>query len=170
MSKRVEQCLAADEASRTVASRRRGMAMPSRLGIAIVMGVCAVLDAAAAADAPPGALAALLKSGAVTCRPAMPHFCSNIHVACAGPSSMRALPFTLKATRSAGAIDIAAADTAGLRELYADARVEWDADDDYVILRPRQASGYVKLLADGTYIVRHYTSPYAATMSRGQCQ
>jgi len=146
------------------------MARSSRLGLAIVPCLCAVAGVAAAADAPPGAVATLLKSGAVTCQPAMPLFCSNIHVSCAGPSSMRALPFTLKATRSVGAIDIAVADTAGLRELYAEAHVEWDADDGYVILRPRQASGYVKLLADGTYIVRHYTSPYAATMSRGRCE
>ncbi len=153
-----------------MSSSPRGGARPSRAGRAIAPWLCAVAGVAAAADAPPGAITTLLKAGAVACQPAMPLFCSNIHVACAGPSSMRALPFTLKATRSAGAIDIGAADTAGLRELYADARVEWDRDDGYVILWPAQASGYVKLLADGTYVVRHYTSPYAATMSRGRCE
>ncbi len=148
--------------------RRAATQASIRRAVGAGLSVAAVV--AAAADAAPSAVATLVRSGAVTCQPAMPLFCSNIHVSCAGPSSMRALPFTLRATRSAGAIDIAAADTANLRALYAEARVEWDTDDAYVILRPRQASGYVKLLADGTYIVRHYTAPYAATMSRGRCE
>lgn len=154
--------------SRQRGGRRTATRVRVRRAVAAGLGAAAVF--AAAADAAPSAIAALVRSGAVACQPAMPLFCSNIHVSCAGPSQMRALPFTLRATRSTGAIDIAAADTAGLRELYADARVEWDTDDAYVILRPRQASGYVKLLADGTYIVRHYTAPYAATMSRGRCE
>jgi hypothetical protein len=97
----------------------------------------------------------------------MPVFCGNIHVSCSGPSSTQTFPFTLRATRTHGAIE-SASDTTGMTERYRNARIEWHGADEYVILRPHRANGYVKMLADGTYSFRHY-SEHVGMMSRGLC-
>jgi hypothetical protein len=94
-------------------------------------------------------------------------FCSNIHVSCSGPSSIKTFPFILRATRAHGAIE-SASDTAGIAEQYKNASVEWHSEDEYVILRPHQANGYIKMLADGTYSFRHYPE-HVGIMSRGLC-
>lgn len=80
---------------------------------------------------------------------------------------MRTFPFKLGATRTHGSIE-STADTAGIAEQYRNGRVEWHNDDAYIILRPQQANGYIKMLADGSYSFRHY-SQHAGTMSRGHC-
>lgn len=113
------------------------------------------------------AVTKLAQAGAISCQPAHPVFCSNIHVSCSGPSSLKTFSFKLRATRTQGSIE-GPADTAGVAEQYANGRVEWNDKDGYVILRPRQANGYLKLLADGSYSFRHY-SQHDATMSRGHC-
>jgi len=122
---------------------------------------------AAQSDAPQTAIARLAHTGKISCQPSLPVFCSNIHVSCSGPSALRTFPFTLRATRTHGSIE-STSDTAGMTEQYENGRVEWHSEDAYVILRPRQTNGYIKMLADGTYSFRHY-SQYAATMSRGHC-
>lgn len=123
---------------------------------------------AGAIDAPRNVLAALEQAGSVACQPLLPFFCANIHVSCAGRSTLATFAFTLRATETHGSIE-SAADTAGMQEQYADGRVEWSRAEGYVIVRPREGNGYVKLLADGSYIFRHY-SQYAATMSIGRCR
>jgi hypothetical protein len=114
------------------------------------------------------AVAKLAQTGAVACQPVHPVFCSNIHVSCAGPSSLKTFSFKLRANRTQGSIE-GPADTAGVAQQYVNARVEWYDKDGTVILRPREGNGYVKLLADGSYVIRHY-SQYYATMSRGHCR
>lgn len=118
-------------------------------------------------DAPQSAIAKLAQTGKVSCQPSLPVFCSNIHVSCSGPSSVRTFPFKLGATRTHGSIE-SIADTAGIAEQYENGRVEWHNDDAYIILRPHQANGYIKMLADGSYSFRHYAQ-HAGTMSRGHC-
>jgi hypothetical protein len=122
---------------------------------------------AVGSDAPQTAIAKLAHAGEVSCQPSLPFFCSNIHVACSGTSSMKTFPFKFRATFADGSIE-SASDTGGIREQYESGRAEWDSDGAYVILRPRLANGYIKLLADGTYSFRHYAQ-HVGTMSRGHC-
>jgi hypothetical protein len=137
----------------------------SRLAVLALWSGCAV----AGEEGPTTVLERLDQAGQVVCEPAMPVFCANIHVTCSGPSTVRAFGFALRARSGQGSI-ASVSDTAGITQQYADARVEWEPDAASVILRPRQAGGYIKLLADGTYSFRHYASPEAAMMSRGHCR
>lgn len=114
------------------------------------------------------AIAKLAQAGAVACQPAHPVFCSNIHVFCSGPSALKTFAFKLRATRAQGSME-GPADTAGVAAQYENARVQWHHKDGYVILRPRQGNGYLKMLADGSYSFRHYSRD-DATMSRGHCR
>jgi hypothetical protein len=80
---------------------------------------------------------------------------------------MKTFPFKLRATFTDGSIE-PTSDTEGIRAQYESGRVEWESDGAYVILRPRLANGYIKLLSDGTYSFRHYAQ-HVGTMSRGHC-
>ena len=142
--------------------------MKSPFALILSLASFAAPGFAAGSDAPQSATAKLTQAGEISCQPVFPVFCSNIHVACSGPSSMKTFPFKLRATTTAGSIE-SNSDTGGIREQYENARVEWESGGASVILRPRQASGYVKLLSDGTYVIRHYVAPHTATMSRGNC-
>ncbi|HEY6512464.1 MAG TPA: hypothetical protein VI032_10820 [Burkholderiaceae bacterium] len=136
----------------------------------LVLGWClsAAAGLAGATDGPPSVLATLAQAGEVSCQPALPVFCSNIHVSCSGPSAIRTFAFTLRASGVLGSIE-SAADTSGIGPLYAKARAEWSTHDGTVILWPQQGPGYIKLLADGRYSFRHY-GEHTATMSHGQCR
>ena len=133
--------------------------------LAAALALAAGIAGASGTQSP---LAKLATTGMVSCQPAMPVFCRNIHVSCAGPSALKAFPFDLRATRAEGSIE-SASDTTGMAKRYARARIEWDAAGEYVLLRPQEGNGYVKLLADGSYSFRHYEKE-AATMSRGHCR
>jgi hypothetical protein len=106
--------------------------------------------------------------GELACQPSLPFFCGNMHVSCSGQTSIETFPFTLRATRTHAWIE---ADFAHdhLRKRYENGSVEWDGEGTSVILRPRLESGYIKLLADGSYSFRHYT-PHGGVMSVGRCQ
>lgn len=114
------------------------------------------------------AMARLLQAGEVACEPVLPIFCSNIHVKCVGPSTTKSFPFKLRAAGTRGSIE-AAPDHADVTTPYAPARVEWGEASAYVILRPQEGNGYVKMHADGSYVIRHY-APNGALMSRGECR
>lgn len=129
-------------------------------------GLAACLASTSGAAQSP--IAKLAGSGEVSCQPALPFFCGNIHVSCSGPSSLQAVAFKLRATADRGEIE-PESDPAGLGELYRGGSVEWASDKSYVLLRPARANGYIKMLADGSYSFRHYAQD-AATMSRGHCE
>jgi hypothetical protein len=149
---------------RTSASRWRAWARFARnSALAFAAGLAATSEAA------PNALAKLADTGEVSCQPALPFFCDNIHVSCSGPSTLKAVPFKLRAVADRGSIE-PASDPAGLGELYRDSRVDWASDKSYLLLRPARANGYIKLQADGKYSFRHYAQDAAATMSRGHCE
>ena len=122
---------------------------------------------AAGGDALQSTLAKLAQTGEVSCRPSLPFFCSNMHVSCSGQTAIETFPFKLTASAHLGTID-SAPDTEGVRAQYQNGRVEWDKEGTYVILFPRLAGGYIKLLADGTYSFRHY-SRNMGVMSVGRC-
>ncbi len=91
-----------------------------------------------------------------------------MHVSCAGRTTLPTFAFTLRASRAGASIEADAAHDALLHG-YAQALVDWDAGGGYLLLRPRAEHGYLKLLADGSYSFRHYTS-HGAVMSIGRCQ
>lgn len=103
----------------------------------------------------------------VVCRPALPFFCSNIHVACSGRTELKTFAFRLRADAGRGAIE-SPADAAGILARYAGAQAHWGEDAPYVILRPREGAGYIKLLPSGKYSFRHYVHG-EALMSYGHC-
>lgn len=118
---------------------------------------------AGAADDP---LRTLRQGGEVSCRSPEPFFCENVHVRCAGRTSVETFPFTLRA--ASGSVEMVTAAQEFQRD-YQSAEVEWDAAGSYVLLLPTRAKGYVKLLADGKYVFRHYIGSLGV-MSLGSCR
>ena len=140
--------------------------MRSRM-LAVSLALFGAAGSATESSTPPSAVAQLARTGEVACVPTLPYFCSNLHVACAGRTSIQAFAFKLKATRTQGTIE-SAPDPENVLAQYEDGRIEWDRDGAYAILLPPQGSGYIKLLSDGSYSFRHY-SPHGAVMSIGRC-
>ena len=104
----------------------------------------------------------------VECEPALPVFCQNIHVSCAGPTELRTFAFRLRVVSGKGWIE-AEPGAAEFQLLYSDARIEWSEAQGDVILRPREGPGYIKLQADGRFSFRHYPQSIGI-MAYGRCQ
>jgi hypothetical protein len=128
--------------------------------------VALVWVAAFPAGAADDALRTLRQGGEVSCRSPEPFFCENVHVRCAGRTSVPAVPFVLRA--AAGSIELVS-EAPEVQRTYQDAKVEWGEGGSYVLLMPRGANGYVKLLADGKYVFRHYIGSLGV-MSLGTCR
>jgi hypothetical protein len=134
-----------------------------------VAALASALGAAAADDArTANVIDALRRTGEVSCQPELPFFCANLHVSCAGKTPIPTFAFRLRASGAAGSIE-AAPGNEDVRAPYDGARLEWDEEGAYVVLRPPAKSGYVKLLADGRYSFRHYAG-HGGVMSIGRCR
>jgi len=118
---------------------------------------------AAAADDP---LLTLRQGGALSCRSPEPFFCENVHVRCAGRTAVQTFPFVLRS--AAGSVALVS-EASEFQRRYENADVEWDQEGAYVLLQPKGAPGYVKLLADGKYVFRHYVQG-RGMMSLGRCE
>jgi hypothetical protein len=140
---------------------------PRQATLAVALVVLGSSALPAESGTPPSAVAKLAHTGEVACQPALPYFCSNLHVACAGQTSMKAFAFKLKSVQAQGTIE-SAPDPDNVLLQYDNGRIEWDRDGAYALLIPPQGSGYIKLLSDGSYSVRHY-APRGAVMSIGRC-
>ena len=95
----------------------------------------------------------------LACVPALPYFCANIHVGCAGRS--RIVPRAFRVERSAG----------GVRILFADgSQSALSAADSAAgtILTQPGVPGYIRLAPDGSYSQRIYRGG-GALMMRGTC-
>jgi len=121
---------------------------------------------AATAGAADDVLHRLRGDGEVACRSAEPFFCENVHVRCAGRTPVRTFPFVL---RSAAGSVVLVTEQPEFELRYAHADVRWDKDGTYVLLQPKGAPGYLKLLADGKYVFRHYLQG-VGVMSLGRCR
>lgn len=110
---------------------------------------------------------AIARAGSALCRPALSHFCANIHVACAGRSRRKTQAFVLT-------LDGASARLQGLALQVAlgAGRFERTGGAGYALIRLRP--GYLKIRTDGRYILRLYPQqPGAgsrALMSYGHCR
>lgn len=122
---------------------------------------------AAASEAERSPLLALRHGGELSCQPALPHFCENVHVRCTGLTTVATSAFKLRVAAGSPSVALVIGDENQAR--YQDAEVEWAEDGSYLLLSPRSANGYVKLLADGKYIFRHYTQG-RGVMSLGHCK
>ena len=107
------------------------------------------------------------RDGHVACAPAVPHFCANLHVSCAGVTAVPTFAFSLRVTPAGAALD-AEGHARAFVEQYAGGSVEWSSDGGYVIVRPASAGGYIKLFRDGRYVFRHYPQ-HEGIMSLGSC-
>jgi hypothetical protein len=121
-----------------------------------------------AAEAPHDVLSKLRSDGEVTCQPSLPVFCANMHIACAGQTNIPTIPFKLRASRSAGAIQILAPDES-LRALYERPTANWDSQGTYLLLQPSHGQGYIRVLANGNFAFRHYSGAMGL-MSLGLCK
>ena len=131
---------------------------------ALALSFAAAAAAAAGADDDP--LHTLRQGGEVSCRSPEPFFCENVHVRCAGRTPVPTFPFIL---RSEGGSVVLATEVSEFQQRYEHAEVSWDEDGTYVLLQPRGAPGYVKLLEDGKYVFRHYLQG-TGVMSLGRCR
>jgi uncharacterized membrane protein (DUF4010 family) len=136
--------------------------------LALALAAFSLAGFAAANDAQQSAIAKLRQTGEVSCKPILPFFCANMHVSCAGQTSIETFAFKLRASRTHGSID-SASESESLQRLFENGRVDWDSAGAYVILHSSQMnSGYIKLNADGTYNFRYYPRP-DGVMSLGRC-
>ena len=127
-----------------------------------------VAGAALAGEPADATLLKLRQGGKVSCQATEPFFCENMHVRCSGRTSVRTFPFELRATGRADSLELVTT-AEEFRRRYENADVEWDEDGDYVLLQPKAAKGYLKLLAGGKYVFRHYRQD-AGVMSLGRCR
>ena len=103
---------------------------------------------AAAKDAPPD----------LACTPALPHFCANIHVSCAGRSRRPTRAFTLTLRDGAALARFEDGETARLGR----------SDGDMgMVLRADGVGGYIRVMGD-RFSQRIYVNGQAL-MTRGRC-
>ena len=134
----------------------------------LVLACLGVAGAALAAETADAVLLKLRQGGKVSCQTTAPFFCENVHVRCSGRTSVRTFRFDLRATGRAGSLELVTA-AEEFQRRYENADVEWDKDGDYVLLQPKAEKGYLKLLADGRYVFRHYMKD-VGVMSLGSCK
>lgn len=144
------------------------MSLRAPHALAVGLAALGLAGSAAAGDAPVDAVAKLKRTGVVSCEPSLPFFCRNLHVSCAGQTSLRTFPFRLRASSARGWIE-SAPGTERFRAPYEDGRVAWDGEGRHVLLRPRATNGYIRLRADGAYRFRHYAG-HVGVMSLGRCR
>lgn len=102
----------------------------------------------------------LLNSGTVTCQPALPYFCENIHVGCSGRSKVPASPFKITVNGDLAQITLSDLRRAG--------NFNGVDDDGAVVFRLHPTQDYIKLLPSGEFNYRHYVKR-GALMSYGEC-
>ena len=123
---------------------------------------------AISSEAEPPAILKLRQGGELSCEPALPHFCENVHVRCAGKTAVATFPFKLRAAPGSKSVALVAQDEEDQR-IYVGASSVWAEDSSYLLLSPRSANGYVKLSSDGKYVFRHYILG-RGVMSLGLCK
>lgn len=144
------------------------MTAPLAHAARVVARILLLAVASAGAGAQPrDAVSKLKREGQIACEPSVPYFCVNMHVSCAGKTTVPTFRFSLRVTATGGALDAPPPAEAFVEE-YAGATVEWSSEDLYVIVRPARSGGYVKLFQDGTYVFRHYPR-HEGVMSLGTC-
>ena len=94
------------------------------------------------------------------CRPALPFYCQNIHVGCAGRSKIRTPILKINLTASQAAVSSDDGQTVDM--------VARTARGDTVLF-DESSGNWIRLLANGTYAQRIHTRR-GALMTRGTCR
>ncbi len=105
------------------------------------------------------ALAHEIAPKVLRCEPALPNFCANIHVGCAGRSKLPTVPF------------IAAFHPKGVHIAFDDGTgwaVDVSGNGRYTLLRHRGSKDWVRIEKDGRFSQRIYREG-GAQMTRGAC-
>ena len=118
--------------------------------------------------AEPSAVLALREGGELSCEPTLPYFCENMHVSCAGRTQVSTFPFKLRHVPGGSSVALRSDDEES-QSKYADGLLVWAEDGSSLLYSPRDANGYIKLLANGKYALRHYIGG-RGIMSLGQCK
>ena len=95
----------------------------------------------------------------LACTPALPFYCENIHVGCAGRSELATLPFRVTPTETGAEV------TADGQEAVP-ARVARDRSG--FVLRLDSSRDWIRIEGDGRYSTRIYRDD-VALMTRGAC-
>ncbi|MEM7525571.1 MAG: hypothetical protein AAF360_17795 [Pseudomonadota bacterium] len=103
-------------------------------------------------------VAAAANAAPLICAPALPFYCANIHVGCAGRSQIAARAFSVSVD---GAFAIVRRDDAAATYTVA-------PDRDRTILRPEFGEGWIRIDEDGRFAERIYRKS-GALMSYGRC-
>ena len=140
---------------------------PTHAAQVVALSLLVAAATAGSTTQPPDALSKLKHEGQISCQPSLPYFCSNMHVSCAGQTTLSTFTFSLRVTPSGGALKAPPGNEA-IVERYADSQLEWSNDGLYLIVRPAWSSGYIKLFQDGRYVFRHYPR-HEGVMSLGTC-
>ncbi len=106
----------------------------------------------------------LAQTGKISCRPALRHFCRNIHISCSGRSDIETAPFVVTLSGEAAVLD------------FPDGRAPdvpsggpFRTGADFALVRLRPDADYIRVEADGRYSFRLYRRG-VAYMSYGRCR
>ena len=101
------------------------------------------------------------------CEPTLSYFCSNIHIGCAGQSTLRTWPFTISMIGNKGKM-APAIEQSTLIKAVRDGDIVRADDLDSLILFLKPGKDYVKVSTTGKFNFRHYTQR-GALMTYGWC-
>jgi len=105
---------------------------------------------------------AIASESVLQCEPALPFFCANIHIGCAGRSKVPTQAFTLEIGAPVSRAVFANDDV-----LESRVAVSFDKDDPAVVIR--DGRDWIRLQSDGTFSHRMYRNGQAL-MTRGSCE
>ena len=88
------------------------------------------------------ALTKFQESKLISCEPAEPFFCGNVHVSCAGKTQIPTFPFTLQVSSKESRL-MPFSDQEFFSVLYSNSQMQWGTDAPYVVINPMGASGYI---------------------------
>ena len=101
------------------------------------------------------------------CEPTLSYFCSNIHIGCAGQSTLRTWPFTISMVGNKGKMASALERSTQIKAVRDGDIVRAD-DLDSLILFLKPGKDYIKVSTTGKFNFRHYTQR-GALMTYGWC-
>ena len=144
-------------------SRRIGRAAKAERTLAAGAPITLLLLVIASANA----LTPLEQAGELACQPSLPHFCANLHVACAGQLALATHAFRVRLGPDGVSVD-APPEAQAILGAYRSPRVEWAEDAQSLVLLPRQGAGYIRLQPEGKFSLRHYIGDQGV-MAIGSC-
>ncbi len=140
----------------------------SLLGACLLVLIAPASAALAAAAGAESVVATLARGGRVSCRPVLPYYCENIHIGCAGRTTISARPFTLAVEEDRVSLIYQARGSQTTDPVRA-GRIAFADELSYAIVRLGPSADYVRINADGTYSFRLYLRGLG-NMSYGSCR